>query len=375
MKNIVITSNPFGFGPTGKAVEILKKILENNYFRCFNVYFLGSGICLEILEKDFINKGLKVVEIDERNIGNLEVFLATLKGKTLCVGFQNKFIPVAAKNLGIKSFFVDGLAWFWENTPESHFVADQIYWTNFLNIHFKDKEIPSKVKLIGTLHSSINRCLDHKNRYIIVSLGGAKNPLVGGLQEDYLKLAVQVFASLANQLSINIEMVAGLDACKLMKEYNSTELKNNYLSFKNYSHDVMMNKFSGAEHHFSVGGQTSSMEALSSKVPTSFYLPSNLSQVRFQEYIDKYVSKNLSCNWELFRGVDTDMIFDEKHFISYINKISGELVGDQDFIKKCVSRCVFTMNQEMSNIFKIFDEMNSGGGDILIEDIKVFFEN
>ena len=336
---------------------------------------MGSGICLEILESDFVSKGLKVIKIDERSEDELERFLSNLKGQTLCIGFQNRFIPIVAKKLKIECYFVDGLAWFWEKTPDSHFTANKVYWTNFLNIYFGDKKVPPSVKLIGTLHSTIKR--KYKNgdkKFILVSLGGAKNPLRGGLQENYLKLVVNVFDKICKDLLMKIEITSGADATKFMSNYNLYNTKNKNLIFKNYSHDKMMQRFSVAYHHFSVGGQTSSMEAISSKTPTSFFLPSNFAQVEFQEYLKKYINTDLYCGWDFFIRLDKKKKLNEKSYIKIIDKLSEKLFNNEDFIKKCENRCLYTINGNMGEIFRIFADMNKGGGKEIILDTKKYFK-
>lgn len=374
-KNIVITSNPFGFGPTGKAVEIIKLILSDRTFKGYNIYFLGSGICLEILESDFVSKGLKVIKIDERSKNELERFLRNLKGQTLCIGFQNRFIPIVAKKLKIECYFVDGLAWFWKKTPDSHFTANKVYWTNFLNIYFGDKKVPQNVKLIGTLHSTIKRKYKYGDRkFLLVSLGGAKNPLRGGLQKNYLKLVVNVFDKICKDLLMKIEITSGADATKFMSNYNLHKTKNKNLIFKNYPHNKMMQRFSVAYHHFSVGGQTSSMEALSSKTPTSFFLPSNFAQVEFQEYLKKYINTDLYYGWDFFIRLDNKKKLDEKSYIKIIDKLSERLFNNEDFVKKCENRCLYTMSKNMGEIFRIFAGMNKGGGKEIIQDIKKYFK-
>ena len=59
-RTIVIFSNPFGYGPTGKAVAIAKELLARDYL--LDVIFAGGSFARGIVPHE-----IRCTDIDERN--------------------------------------------------------------------------------------------------------------------------------------------------------------------------------------------------------------------------------------------------------------------------------------------------------------------
>lgn len=343
MKRVIIASNPFGYGPTGQAVALIHELLKRKSE--FEIHFIGTGLCLEIVQKEFKKEGIKVIDLNERDEGLLRQYLLSVNNESesiICVGVQNRFIPKIAKELGIPSIFIDGLGWFWNHVPESHLLADRIYWTNFPNLHEGDKKIPDGVTVVGLLQDSCVWKPNIANPYYIVSLGGCTNPLKEGLQENYLSLALKVFSSINLETKIPIRMILGNPA-RLFLEKN--ELIPPGVSIHSYTHKEMMESLSMCSHHFSIGGQSSTMESLVSGIPTTFFLPSNMSQVFFQKVFDKYCSGNYYSNWDSYiHDIGELEETDELTSINLIDQFSKRILNDDKILNQIVKHCISSMN-------------------------------
>jgi hypothetical protein len=225
-----------------------------------NIFYLGSSLCLEIISGEF-GQNVKIVEIDERSVLEIERFANTLVGDILFVGVQNRFLPEVAKKLRMYSIFVDLLGWFWDSVPESHLVANKIYWTNFFNLLNNKKSIPDKVNVVGLMHDYIPVNTDTKNPFVLVSIGGAKNPLVNSLQTNYLRLTRLIFSRLSIFLNVKILIVSSFDAIEFMKKDSDEESVKSNLEFGTFSHKQMLRKMSECNFHYSIGGQGATMES------------------------------------------------------------------------------------------------------------------
>lgn len=367
MKTIVVASNPFGYGPTGQAIALVNEILRSKKLDTFVVKFIASGLCFEIIQKEFSNTRVNIINIDERNPEALSEYLSSLEGGVVCVGSQNRFIINAAKRIGLKSIFIDGLGWFWETIPESHLVADKIYWTNFPNLMMQDKVIPERVSVVGLLQDSCVWAPDLQNPFYLVSLGGCSNPIRSGLQENYLKLIMNILANIYIKTGVSIEVALGDSAREYVLKNSLTPVG---VTVHTYDHFDMMQRFSQCTHHFSAGGQSSSMEALISKVPTTFYLPSNMSQVFFQKVFNRYCSGDYYTHWEsVIAGLVEFNESSELLAIDMIEDFSGQILGNNVLIDKIVNHCIKTIQSPNSDIFKLVEELGNNGAQKIVSDI------
>lgn len=368
MNRIVITSNPFGYGPTGQAIVLIKELLKNKNINPSNIHFIGSDLCREIIEKELVCSKITICDLNERNVLEIKNYLQNFESDTVCIGFQNRFIIEVANKLKIKNIFIDGLGWFWKKIPISHLSASNVYWTNFPNLLHKEKNIPNNVSVIGLIQESCTWTPDKENPFYLVSLGGCINPLVSGLQENYLILAMKVFNKISSIKKINIKVVLG-NTARIYLEKNNLVSKN--ISVHSYEHSEMMKVFSKCQHHFSIGGQSSTMEALQSKIPTTFYLPSNLSQIAFQKIFQQFIPGEFYCNWQNYTE-NTDIFNEnnEEYIINVINEISSEIAYNEIIINKIANNCIQNIdNPAKEELFKLVSELKFNGAEQIISEI------
>lgn len=179
-KTIIVISNPFCFGPTGKAAEIIEALRRR--VKHDRLVYVGSGLCNEIINSD----GVTIKVLDERDENALAEFFKTVERPHI-VSSQNRFAVRAAKCVGAPSAFLDGLAWFWREIPPEHLIADEIFWVNFPGMSEKSSAVGRPIHLIPAMVPKPN--IQHSLRTaLLIHLGGVWNPLTKGLPLSYLDM-------------------------------------------------------------------------------------------------------------------------------------------------------------------------------------------
>lgn len=338
--HIVVAANPFGFGPTGNAIPILEelsvKFLGQSNIR---MYFIGSEKC-QIIVPDL--PGIQRVFIDERDEVKLSDFLLTLSGRVYVLGVQNRFIVAAGKSLGCKTAFLDALAWMWHEIPESHLIADEIFWMRFPGIIERWHQYSHSGKNIHIVGGVYKKALQEKsdttgNEKILFCLGGGFNPLRAGIQENYLLLLAAVLK--ASTLSrMDVEIVTGEKVASFLRDVDdSLPVK---WRISTLSHTEMLEQISSAKFCLVVGGQSSTMEAILSEVPIYFFIPSNLSQILLQTRMALAIKREDILWWkdELQELVKSSGYLSEKYFIERMEVIAGDILSDSKKVEILVSK-------------------------------------
>src|SRR3989344_3460854 len=165
-KTIVIFSNPFGYGPTGKSIALADALLE---LGLKNIILAGSVFIHEIVPDH-----IKYIKIDERNENEIRNLLRGINNP-LVISSQNRFSVKVAHSLKIPSAFVDGLAWFWKKIPSDHLIADEIFWLRYPGI---ENKVPFGYRNIHIVPAAINiKSKKVKRDQILIHLGGCMNPI------------------------------------------------------------------------------------------------------------------------------------------------------------------------------------------------------
>ena len=136
MKSILLFSNPFGYGPSGKLLSIAKYLIKNTTQT--EVILCGSQYLLQIAGSEF-----RFILVEDRDEEAISKLLKSIPNEKYVLSSQNRFAIKAAIKNNIPSAFLDGLAWFWNKFPDDHFLADIIFWLNYPNIK---KSIPEQFK-------------------------------------------------------------------------------------------------------------------------------------------------------------------------------------------------------------------------------------
>ncbi len=351
MKTILIFSNPFGYGPAGKALSIANYIIHSN--PSINVYVCGGDQLQSINDRN-----IPFISVDERDEEKIVKLLKKIKGEKYIISSQNRFAIKAANKCSIPCVFLDGLAWFWKKIPADHLTASIIFWINYPKIKSRiPKKHQQRIHLIeGISEIQIPNQLITKNSKILFYIGGCKNPLTN-LPVNYLNLINLLIMSLSNKKGIEI-------VCdRSSREY----LRKNKLPLfklsKTYSHAKFIKKLSQNRCVITNGGQTVLQESSIHTTPIKFFLPINLSQLTLIRKVTRG-NHTMSLNWEMYFGKKVNFSkLSEKEAINFFDNLSKSIIEDKDKLTKLKKDFKNLLNSDgiLMNENKYFSKIGSTG--------------
>jgi hypothetical protein len=293
-KNIIVFSNPFGYGPTGTALPVLISLFRK--VKDAEVIFAGSGLCMEIM----LDIDVKKVYLNERDEVEITKYLSTVENPYV-IGSQNRFCIKAAKKLNIPCAFIDILAWFWREIPADHLLADEIFWIKFPGVENKIQQNIKNIHLVSSIIRTPTKEILDNHKYLTIHIGGAKYPPLNEVPKFYLNL----LAKGLNELNIDgvftdILFAGGSEATDYLKE----KITNNKVHFIKEDY---IKKLSQSAHLLTSAGVSSTFESFSLKIPTSFLLPLNLSQVALLDILLKNDCAPNYLVWDDYVEVSKDL--------------------------------------------------------------------
>lgn len=311
MKNILIFSNPFGYGPSGKALSIARYIHDNN--KNVVVYLCGGSHFKSIAGNKY-----KYIELDERNEQMILDAVNKISGEKFIISSQNRIVTRVAKKYKIPCAFLDGLAWFWKDIPDDHYFADVIFWLNYPNIK---KKLPLKHrKKIFIIHGIVDRInkphITNRNGGVLFYIGGCKNTLTP-LPENYLNLINALFELFLKNNGKKIKIACDISSATYYKKKSYGICDH----IETYSHENFIRELAKSSNFITNGGQTAVLEAMSVETPTRFFLPINLSQATLVRNIRKISDSGSTLFWEKYLSLPRCFYqYSEKDAISCLNK-------------------------------------------------------
>lgn len=329
-KTIAIFSNPFGYGPTGKAIAIAEAFVKNGYK---DVVFVGDSFVQEIIPNN-----ITCISANERNKEEIIKVLKQIKNPVV-ISSQNRFAVYAAKSLGIPSAFLDGLAWFWKDIPNDHLIADQIFWMNYP--HIKDK-LPKNFNRIHIVPAIIDVKVDvKKQNQTLIHIGGCKNPLTEVFPKHYLDILADGLSRI--YYTDKIIVTGGSEAIKYLKSL--LVINRNKITAVSLKHHEFIHELSKSKHFFTTAGQTATLEAFALGIPTSFLLPMNLSQLALTNVLAKYNAAPQTLYWNSYLPWKIDIAtLNEKDAIAQFSKCAESIKNNKELNYK--------LNLDLENIIK-----------------------
>src|SRR3989344_700236 len=112
INKILLFSNPFGYGPTITLMHIIRELQKKV---SADLYVIGKqdGLCKEIFIRSKFVKGIRWVDLDERDYKAVHKYISQNKNAAV-VSVLNRFSIQSAYELHVPNALVDFLSWFWE---------------------------------------------------------------------------------------------------------------------------------------------------------------------------------------------------------------------------------------------------------------------
>lgn len=357
-KDIIFFSNPFGFGPTTKVIALL-----NVCQSCWNanLHYVADDDCMQI----FNNQKVHVVRANQRDPMEIERILSNFE-KPYVVSSLNRFAVKVAHKRGISNCFVDSLTWMWKDIPQDYLLTDLYFALNFPGLDGKIERYPSIMK-VPYIVDTYSPNSDFEESDLLINVGGCMNPLTKECPKSFLLLLSMAVSRLPQK---KIVICGGQEAISLIK---SGLKKKDNIKCMTLKKDVFLSSLIHSKHFVTTSGLNATLEAFKYGIPTSFIMPTNLSQWENLDIFTQNMAAPNKVTWE-------DILDDnlnihgktEKEAIQTISKIAGSVLEDLTLRSKCVNLiekvCTTLPDQKEQNMF--IRGIGSDGADVIARILK-----
>ncbi len=292
---VIFISNPFGFGPTGKTVALIEELSKSWSGR---IVYAASPMCLETLPESIKDK-IQIENIDERNEESLRSVYRKYDNP-LIVCTLNRLAIKTAKLMGLKSVFVDSLAWMWKEIPAEYLLADTYYCFNLFGL--KDRLLKKdNIKVISPVFGILPPVQIVKEPFVLFHIGGFKNPFQNKMSFSYLNLLSDSFRSYKSKTKIIV--TGGRDAITYMDNL----VTNKNFCFCTLGRIDFLDHLSRTSHFVTTSGLTATLEAFALHAPTSFIPPTNLSQLNILKLMSDRGCADSKMSWATITGSEMNV--------------------------------------------------------------------
>lgn len=358
-QTIIVVSNPFGFGPTSKALALLEQLIDKWSGK---IVYAASQMCQETLPDKWRNM-INIVSIDDRDPVSLESLFSKYDNPIiLCI--LNKNAIKTAHSLGLKSFFVDSLTWMWERIPNEYLLADQYYGFDVFNAENKVSNLKN-ILLIPPITGKLPTKKVKRNHPVLIHIGGYNNPFLGKDSHAYLNLLAHSLSQI--KCSNKILITGGKQAIK----YLTTKIKGNYI-LATLKRNDFLKVLNSTPHFITTPGLTAIIEATSLNTPISFLPPTNLSQWKTQTKLYNN-SEITSIRWEHIIKVPKSLgTISEAEAIPIINGFATHLLIHNQLSTKfthSLKKIIYSHKSPPKTKSTVLSNHHKDGAEIVINDI------
>jgi hypothetical protein len=311
---------------------------------------------------------VKKIIIDERNESAIESLLRTIPNAHI-IGFQNRFCIRVAKKIGLPCAFVDVLAWFWRDLPEDHLIADEVFWIRFPGLEDKRKNVARDIHLVHGIIRS-DRLMRKNRRQLMVHIGGAKYPFPPEVPKNYLKLLAECLNRLeCGDRYDQIYFTTGIEAVSYIRSL----ITNKNIVISTSSGAEFTDELSQTKHMLTTAGVSSTLEAFSFGIPTSFLLPINLSQIALTDLLSRFDACPNSMKFDDYVVIDDQLRqMSERGAMAELDKYAGIINKNNQLVESVVDDFVRMASSvpDSSNQLRIIEYVGQTGALEMVEILR-----
>jgi hypothetical protein len=359
-ETVIFVSNPFGFGPSGKTLALIDE-LRNSWSG--KIVYAASPMCQETLSTSLKNN-IIVETIDERDETSLVTIFEKYK-KPLIVCTLNRLAIKSAKNLGLKAFFIDSLAWMWKEIPEEYLLADTYYCFNLFGLKNR-LPIKRNIKVISPVFGDLPEINNRKEDLVLFHIGGFKNPFQDKMSLAYLNLLVEALS--ISDFKRKIIITGGKDAI----DYMRTKINNPFFKCQTLDRKEFLNKLNSASHFITTSGLTATLESFALHTPTSFIPPTNLSQWKILKLLIQDTCADSKIEWGDILKKETDFTdFTEKDAVPIFHQLAKTVYTNSKYRQKFCHLLINLIKSNPSTInpTRLITTAGTDGSKTIIADI------
>lgn len=372
-KQIIVISNPFGFGPTGSAIAIIEQLMASLSGEIELIY-AASDKCLEPLSETLRNK-IKIVRINERDSDEISMIL-NMYNRPLVIVCLNRIAINTAKDLKLDAFFVDSLTWLWREIPKDYLRANIYYAYDIFDARVKVKDIRN-AKLVSPALGKLPRPQKNKKNLILINIGGFTNPLIEGFSKKYLLMLANSIGSFTDKKRfVKIVITGGSEPLSFLK---GCIKKSENIVIKTLSRQDFLLNLNESNLFVTTPGLMATLEAFALKTFTAFLPPINLSQWKQLKLLAKAGSTPQKMEWENYCSIDWNFdLLDEKEAIPKFTKLANMVYYNNLLRSKFERDIIETLlldEKFISSQSKFIQKVGTNGAEIIARDVRLFLRN
>lgn len=320
-KDVIFFSNPFGFGPTAKAIALLN--VCQNYWDA-NLHYVTNDDCMQI----FNNKQIHIIKANQRDLTEVEKVLSSFKAPYV-VSSLNRFAIKIAHDKNIPNCFIDSLTWMWNEIPQDYLLTDLYFALNFPGLDEKIKKYHTLIKVPYIIDTySPNASFEESD--LLINVGGCMNPLTKECPTAFLSLLSSAILELPHK---KIIVCGGKEAISFMDNM----IKKDNVKCMTLKKEVFLSSLFHSKHFITTSGLNATLEAFKYNIPTSFIMPTNLSQWENLNVFNANSAAPNKVTWEDVIDKDLDIHKKtEKEAIQIISQTANTVLKNPILKNKCV---------------------------------------
>ena len=370
-RTIIVISNPFGFGPTGKALAIMHQ-LQTSLSTTVEVVYATGDKCHEPLSERLRNK-IKIEKINERDPNEISRILGKYN-KPLVIVCLNRVAINTAKDLGVDAFFVDSLTWLWKEIPKDYLRADIYYAYDIFDAKEKVEGVEN-AKLIPPALGKLPKPQINKKDLILIHIGGFTNPLIPGFSREYLIMLANAINNFVDKKkSTKIIVTGGTEPLVFLKSYIK---KGDNVLINTLPREKFLSILNKSSLFVTTSGLMATLEAFALKTFTVFLPPINLSQWKQLNLFAKTGSAPLRIEWEHYCSINWNFdLLDEREAIpKFIELAKFVFANKRAEFEEHVTEIFLTVNKNIVSQSKFIQKVGTNGAKVIAEDVKLFLKN
>ena len=361
-KDLVFFSNPFGFGPTAKAIALINA--GKNIWNDVNIHYVADDDCQQI----FNDKDIDIIHVNPRDYLQIEKILSVF-AHPYVISSLNRFSIRVAHEKAIPNCFIDSLTWMWKEIPSDYLLADLYFALDFPGVSMVLNKYPSIIKVPYFIDGKA--ASGHfVESDILVHVGGCINPLIKKCPESFLKLVCLAISKIKNK---KILVSGGQEAVSFMSAF----FNDKNIQCKTLKKEVFLSSLLHTKQFITTSGLNASLEAFKYGIPTSFLMPTNLSQWENIQLFDVHKAAPNKVTWEDIIGQNMNIHGKtEKDAIEIIMETADKVLEQTTLKRKCIELlekvCMIIPDRQKQGEF--IKSIGSNGADVVAKILKEKWE-
>lgn len=303
MKKLICAATSFGYGPVTKLLTICRALnLEEN-----ELYFVGNGIALNMVQKTSFFKGIYDINFENINYESCpKEIVKLIEDSDVMLNVLQPTSVEIAQFCNIPVIYVDSLFWMWDKIPDFLKKVDAYFVQKYFDIdervNLLKRDISNLIicdPIITSLTTDMNTKLDQ----VIFNFSGLETPFTKDIDDLllYPKVIFENAYEALNESNFDRIIVTGNEKVMihLKKEYGDKFRG----EFSHLSHAEFLIELQNSKMLVTSPGLTVTYEAMSCNVPVRFLPPQNYSQALM---IKKYIEIGLADKYFDFTDIYDD---------------------------------------------------------------------